>query len=259
MNECEALCNKIGIMIKGEFRCIGSTLQLKEKSVNWNIVCFYEISNRYGEHETKITIRVEHYMSEDQVTVIPLEMSYQPIPGASSIFLHPSSANRRPSSLHPSTVNLQPNHGQLPRSPSRLSRLQSIGRFVSRTFAHEQDLDEIDGDTEEEDNQPCDNPYLQEVSNRVRSYFGHKEGIKRISVENNEVTFTLPKRDIPLSEVFNFMQTLKGDQTLHIVSYSVSQSTLDQVRILSLFSLSIVIEYFYSKVLSLLGVQSLCS
>ena len=186
-------------------------------------------------------------------------MSYQPIPDASSIFLRPSSANRRPSSLYPSPVNLQPNHGQLPQSPSRLSRLQSIGRFFSRTFAHErlvEDLDEIDGDTEEE---PCDNPYLQEVSNRVRSYFGHKEGIKRISVENNEVTFTLPKRDIPLSEVFNFMQTLKGDQTLHIVSYSVSQSTLDQVRILSLFSLSIVIEYFYSKVLSFLGVQSLCS
>lgn len=248
MNECEALCNKIGIMIKGEFRCIGPTLQLKEKSVNWNIVYFYNIFNRYGEHETKVTIRVEHYTSDDQEEqVIPLEMSYQQMPGAPSIFLHPSSANRRPSSLHPSPVNLQPNHGQLPQSPSRLSRLQSIGRFFSRTFAHEQlveELDEIDGDTEEDDNQPCDNPYLQEVSNRVRSYFGHKEGIKRISVENNEVTFTLPKRDIPLSEVFNFMQTLKGDKTLHIVSYSVSQSTLDQVRTLSLFSLSILIEIF---------------
>ena len=31
MSECEALCNRIGIMIKGEFRCLGSTEELKDK------------------------------------------------------------------------------------------------------------------------------------------------------------------------------------------------------------------------------------
>ena len=31
MSECENLCNRIGIMIKGEFRCLGSTQELKEK------------------------------------------------------------------------------------------------------------------------------------------------------------------------------------------------------------------------------------
>ena len=33
MGECEAVCNRIGILIKGEFRCIGSTEDLKAKSV----------------------------------------------------------------------------------------------------------------------------------------------------------------------------------------------------------------------------------
>ena len=191
---------------------------------------------------------MKHCTTKDQVTVVPLESTYQRVPGAPSIFLPPSSSNPHPSLLHPSSANLQPQHGQLPQSPSRISRLQSVGRFFSRTLAHErldEDLDEIDGDGEEEDSQPCDNPYLQDVCNRVRRYFGHKEGIKRISVENNEVTFTLPKRNIPLSEVFNFMETLKGDQTLHIVNYSVSQSTLEQVRILSLsLSLFLLIEVF---------------
>ena len=210
------------------------------------MLVFYDISNRYGENETKITIRVEHCTTKDQSTVVPLESTYQPVPGAPSIFLHPSSANHHPLSLHPPSPNLQPHHGQFPRSPSRISRLQSVGRYFSRKFAHEQ-LDEIDRDGEEEDSQLCDNCYLQDVWNRVRRYFGHKKGIKRISVENNEVTFTLPKRDVPLSEVFNFMQTLKRDQTLHIVSYSVSQSTLEQVRLsLSLLPLSLLIEVFLS-------------
>ena len=31
MGECEAICNRIGILIKGEFRCIGSTEELKAK------------------------------------------------------------------------------------------------------------------------------------------------------------------------------------------------------------------------------------
>lgn len=31
ITECEAVCNRIGILIKGEFRCIGSSEDLKAK------------------------------------------------------------------------------------------------------------------------------------------------------------------------------------------------------------------------------------
>ena len=31
MEEAEALCNKMGIMVKGEFKCFGSATRIKDK------------------------------------------------------------------------------------------------------------------------------------------------------------------------------------------------------------------------------------
>lgn len=31
MEEAEALCNKMGIMVKGEFKCFGNALHIKDK------------------------------------------------------------------------------------------------------------------------------------------------------------------------------------------------------------------------------------
>jgi ABC-type multidrug transport system ATPase subunit len=31
MEECEALCHKVGIMVKGQFKCIGSVQHLKNR------------------------------------------------------------------------------------------------------------------------------------------------------------------------------------------------------------------------------------
>ena len=73
------------------------------------------------------------------------------------------------------------------------------------------------------------NPYLQEVCNRVAQYFCSRKDVKKISIKDDEVTYKLPKHDVPLSEIFLFMQQLKEDSSLHIINYSVSQSTLEQV------------------------------
>ena len=73
------------------------------------------------------------------------------------------------------------------------------------------------------------NPYLQEVCNKVAQYFCRRKDVKKISIKDDEVTYKLPKHDVPLSEIFLFMQQLKEDSSLHIINYSVSQSTLEQV------------------------------
>ncbi len=40
MSECEAICNRIGILIMGEFRCIGSTEELKAKYDHFTKIIF---------------------------------------------------------------------------------------------------------------------------------------------------------------------------------------------------------------------------
>ena len=41
MEECEALCTRMTIMVNGEFKCLGSTQHLKSKSVSHAVMCVY--------------------------------------------------------------------------------------------------------------------------------------------------------------------------------------------------------------------------
>ena len=129
-------------------------------------------------------------------------------------------------------------HQQLQKRPFRtISRLQSVRKAARDFIAHqgriEEDArgqEETDGTGDEsQDGEGLDNPYLQRVCLKIREYFRGKRDIKIISAEKDEVTYKLPKYDVPLSEIFKLMQLLKSDPNYHITSYSVSQSTLEQV------------------------------
>jgi ATP-binding cassette subfamily A (ABC1) protein 3 len=201
ISECESLCNKIGIMIGGEFRCIGSTEKLK---------------NLYGERETKVTIRVEHCTYEDLPPYNPLfDDSLIQSETMRSSFLISNSMNQRRSSVT-----------SLMRPPSVYNRVRNVGRLLSISSAINVEEDEP---LDEEDDDVCNNPYLQEVCDRMKQHFHKKMDIKKISIENDEVTYKLSRKTVPLSDIFKFMEQLKADQSLHVINYSVNQSTLDQV------------------------------
>ncbi|XP_019852385.1 PREDICTED: ATP-binding cassette sub-family A member 3-like [Amphimedon queenslandica] len=229
MSECESLCNRIGIMINGEFRVIGSTEKLRSK---------------YGDNSTKLTIRVEHcaaseleqdedeYSMEESTTVINNHFLQVPQPSPMPLrraFPQPQNLNRRLS-----IVSQAPLHQ--PRRPTirTYSRLKSIGK-VAREFlpfqgAPTAQREGTDGAVDESpDEEISDNPYLRHVCLKIRQYFRGKEDITLISAEKDEVTYKLPKYDVPLSEIFQLIQLLKSDPSCHITSYSVSQSTLEQV------------------------------
>ena len=166
--------------------------------------------NRYGEQETKLTIRVENY---DSLNCTP---SDNDVTSSEAVNTH------------------------LPRARNAYSRLQSLGRFV-RSFGGHQSLDavledddvdneEFDGDSEEEQEE-CENKYLQRVCDKIQEKFRVFKGIRKISCEYDEVIYKLPKLEVPLSMIFDLMEKMKSDPSFHIVNYSVSQSTLEQVSI----------------------------
>lgn len=60
MEECEALCSRIGIMVNGRFKCLGSTQHLRSK---------------YGQgYSITISLRREHEADENYVQAIQSEM-----------------------------------------------------------------------------------------------------------------------------------------------------------------------------------------
>ncbi|CAD5111485.1 DgyrCDS794 [Dimorphilus gyrociliatus] len=70
MEECEALCTQIGIMVNGQYKCLGSTQHLKSK---------------FGEGYTlllKIGISVDHSYSVPEVTAKLMEYINSAFPGA---------------------------------------------------------------------------------------------------------------------------------------------------------------------------------
>ena len=58
MEECEALCHKVGIMVKGQFKCIGSVQHLK---------------NRFGEGYN-LDFTVPHGMKSNAVALVTAKL-----------------------------------------------------------------------------------------------------------------------------------------------------------------------------------------
>ena len=205
---------------------------------------------RYGEQETKLTVECETEDDTSIETDSDLERQFNAENDPHQLELMPTSqflqrpTNATSSLLYtPSSSNIlgtsKPVSHEYRRRPSTHSRqlstyscLQSVRHAVMNDvlFSRPTTTDINESDVEENDYEEkqdyCRNRYLNKVCNQVRSYFN---GIKKISAENNVATFALPKMEAPLSEIFKLMEQMKDDPSLHIVSYSVSQSNLEQV------------------------------
>ena len=214
---------------------------------------------RYGDNSTKLTIRVEHctasefepdddefFMESNTILDNNFLQVPQPSPIPLRAFPQPQILQRRSSMVSQSPL-------QQPRRPTirTYSRLKSIGK-VARDFLPlqgaqaERGREETDGaENESPDGEISDNPYLQHVCLKIRQYFRGKKDIKLISAEKDEVTYKLPKYDVPLSEIFKLIQLLKSDSSCHITSYSVSQSTLEQVSFLHMNINTILLYLFF--------------
>lgn len=55
MEECEALCSKLAIMIKGEFKCLGSTHHLKKKFSKGTLLIIH-LNKNNSNYETQLSL-----------------------------------------------------------------------------------------------------------------------------------------------------------------------------------------------------------
>ncbi len=173
---------------------------------------------RYGEQKTKIVIQVESYTPTPDQSVQGSQLTL----------------NRSEAIQH---------------RPSLYRRLQSFSRVftpaptanidVIDEESEPSDLDEVDGGSDghninpiedmEEEDQGCVNRYLLEVCRKFEVEFGRVNAIKMMGFNCDEVSYKLPRTLVPLSKIFEVMERMKKQSRYHIVNYSISQSSLEQV------------------------------
>ena len=64
MEECEALCTRLAIMVNGQFRCLGSTQHLKSKfGEGYTVIA--QISTKADVSKRSFQVRATHAISTD--------------------------------------------------------------------------------------------------------------------------------------------------------------------------------------------------
>lgn len=84
MEECEALCNRLAIMVNGQFQCLGQSTHLKNKfAQGYTILLKMNTKHLSDEDSQKSTDRAKHFLQsalsetsikdEHKVSLCPLE------------------------------------------------------------------------------------------------------------------------------------------------------------------------------------------
>ena len=159
------------------------------------------------------------------------------------------------------------NHEQHPSDQKSLTlynQVQSLQRFINTQFTAtttssdncwvDKESDDESSEEENADNkghathlsieeeEEESNKYLVEVRKRFQSHFKGMRNVRMIGYKSDEITYKLPKGVVPLSKIFEVMETMKRDDQLHIINYTISQSNLEQVIICMQFGLEISLE-----------------
>ena len=112
---------------------------------------------------------------------------------------------------------------------------------ASSSSDEDNNIDEVDGPPDfnfeesaaeevvQDDEVDYTNKYLADVCHKFETEFGVVRAIKKIGCDADEVSYKLPRGLVPLSKIFDVMEKMKKQGKYHILSYSVTQSTLEQV------------------------------
>jgi ABC-type multidrug transport system ATPase subunit len=210
MEECEALCTRLTIMVNGEFKCLGSIQHLKSKfSDGYTLQAKV---NYYVEPEPAPTTRTRNTSSAPTSPTNP---------GPAPISTHLAVATSGPTVPDPAPHASANPSGATPASPS--SKTADISSATpaspplsppsySELFPH---ISTAEGEA-----------FVNNLKMFTKQTF---PGSTLLEEHQGSVTYQLPSAGLTWSSVFRQLEANKD--RLGIIDYSVSQTTLDQVFI----------------------------
>ena len=177
---------------------------------------------RYGEQTTKIVIQVESdtqtHAEEDSQLTLDNSQNFRHTP---SMYKRLQSFSRVFTSTTGPTVHTNMNAIDEESEPSDIEEDE-----VDVGNARHINVDYI----EDVEDQGCTvNRYLVEVCRKFETEFSTVNTIKMMGMDCDEVSYKLPRTVVPLSKIFEVMERMKKQSQYHVVNYSVSQSSLEQV------------------------------
>ncbi|XP_060661353.1 phospholipid-transporting ATPase ABCA3 isoform X1 [Drosophila nasuta] len=194
MEECEALCTRLAIMVNGEFKCIGSTQHLKNKYSKGLVVKIKVHRGREAMRVSQIS-RGSRYRTQgsDSDSVPSTPVAY---------------ANTSALSLRKSNGSLNDSHSD---STAEASTIGTVASF------NKQQIDDRDDEAVGAGN-------INDVKEFVQSKFP-----TAILQEEHQgmLTYYIPLSDIKWSKIFGMME--RNRKELNIEDYSISQTTLEEI------------------------------
>ncbi|CAH3185564.1 unnamed protein product, partial [Porites lobata] len=94
MEECEALCTRLAIMVNGHFKCLGSTQHLKSRFGRG-----YTLMVKVGSHQPTVSLTGIADPEVNRVEVVPAFQSPHAVPsGQPQVFANPTAQLDNPDS-----------------------------------------------------------------------------------------------------------------------------------------------------------------
>ncbi|KAH8261715.1 hypothetical protein KR044_002735 [Drosophila immigrans] len=195
MEECEALCTRLAIMVNGELKCIGSTQHLKNKYSKGLVlkIKVYRGPDKFRISQVSRGSRYRTQDSEDSVPSTPV-----PYANTSALSLQDSTA---------STSSLQRNpSGSVNDAPP----LQGAFALKKR------------------ENDGSDANHVSNPITDVKNFVHNKFPTAILQEEHRSMlTYYIPLSDIKWSKIFGLMESHRS--SLSIEDYSISQTTLEEI------------------------------
>ncbi|XP_034472561.1 ATP-binding cassette sub-family A member 3 isoform X2 [Drosophila innubila] len=208
MEECEALCTRLAIMVNGEFKCIGSTQHLKNKFSKGLVLKIKVRRNKDGLRVSQVSgSRYRTQNSEESVPSTPL-----PYQTTSNVSLRRSLESIK----MPHSNGISEDQMVTPVA-DRDSIDETAGRRSTVNFRRSSD--EIPGSSGQKTD---DN--IETVKKFVQQKF--PQAILQEEYQGM-LTFYIPLNGIKWSKIFGLMEQSRYE--LNVEDYSISQTTLEEI------------------------------
>ncbi|KAL7744177.1 hypothetical protein ACLKA6_009151 [Drosophila palustris] len=204
MEECEALCTRLAIMVNGEFKCIGSTQHLKNKFSKGIIL-------KIKVRRTKDAIRFSQLSASSRYRTQDSEdsMPSTPVP-------YQNTSNV---SLRRSLESIKHPHSNAISDDLMLTPLPNGDSIEEVSPVRRRQSDDIPGFSGQK---------AEENIDIVKEFVHHKfpEAILQEEYQGM-LTYYIPLAGIKWSKIFGLMEQNRHD--LNIEDYSISQTTLEEI------------------------------
>ncbi|XP_030381665.1 ATP-binding cassette sub-family A member 3-like [Scaptodrosophila lebanonensis] len=238
MEECEALCSRLAIMVNGQFCCLGSLQHIKSR-FSMGMVIQIKVSDKDELDRAKANMKRESQARPDQPDIGKSKSASRSL--ATTPIQSEEEEEATTSNAISSSTSGENKHGDHERSTKRDKKAdEKKKRGSASPTKPDKKVDKVDKpdspstsqETVKSNKTEDGSDNLEALIDKVVKNFTEKFPDIQVVERNGYrgmVTMHLPNKDVKWSEIFGYLE--KNREKLQILSYSIAQTSLQEIFI----------------------------